>query len=192
MNGALAAWARTAAVLLLAVAGCARFAPIPDPAHTVAADRYGTTQRIGDVAVTVRAVGWQSESLTRLEPYVTPLFVQIRNEGAAPVTFSLDDVVLVDNEGTLYRHVPAQRLQELLTSASPPAGNTTPVGAPTSPFPYDIELLSTLGALSSGPVPPGTQIRGAVYFQRIADSADGITLRLTLGGETREFRFRVR
>ena len=152
--------------------------------------RYGTTQKIGDLLVTVRVAGWQSESLDRLDPYVTPLFVQIRNEGTASVDFSLDDAVLVDNEGTLYRHVPAQRLQELLTSATPPQA-TQPTDT-TSPYPYDIELLSTLGALESGPVPGGTQIRGAIYFQRIADWADEVTLRLTLAGETREFRFRVR
>jgi len=137
-----------------------------------------------------QVVGWQSESLDRLDPYVTPLFIQIRNEGTGSVDFSLDDVVLVDNEGTLYRHVSAARLQELLTSANPPAA-TQPADA-ASPYPYDIELLSTLGALESGPIPPGTQIRGAVYFQRVADWADALTLRLTLSGETREFRFRVR
>lgn len=189
MGRVLATWA-TAAVVLVAAAGCARLAPLPDPAYTVASDRYGTTQKIGDLAVTVRVVGWQSESLDRLDPYVTPLFIQIRNEGTGSADFSLDDVVLVDNEGTLYRHVPAARLQELLTSANPPAA-TQPADT-ASPYPYDIELLSTLGALESGPVPAGTQIRGAVYFQRVADWADALTLRLTLAGETREFRFRVR
>jgi hypothetical protein len=186
---ALAAWVAMAAVAV--GAGCAHLAPLPDPTYTVASDRYGTTQKIGDLMVTVRVVGWQSESLDRLEPYVTPLFIEIRNDGTQAETFNLDDAVLVDNEGTLYRHVPAQRLQELLTSATPPAGTQSTVDT-TSPYPYDIELLSTLGALESGPVPPGTRIRGAVYFQRIADWADELTLRLTIAGETREFRFRVR
>lgn len=190
MRQALAAWA-VAAAMVVAATGCARLAPLPDPTYTVASDRYGTTQKIGDLVVTVRVVGWQSESLDRLDPYVTPLFIQIRNEGTRPADFNLDDVVLVDNEGTLYRHVAAARLQELLTSATPPPGSQA-TGQPSSPYPYDIELLSTLGALESGPVPPGTRIRGAVYFQRVADWAEELTLRLTLAGETREFRFRVR
>lgn len=190
MNRAPATWARLAAAALLLAAGCAHLAPIPDPAHTIASDRWGTTQAVGDVTVTVRVVGWQSETLTRLEPYVTPLFIQIRNDGTTPVDFALDDLVLVDDEGTLYRPVPAERLQELLTGGqgigSPPAP-----GEP-APYPYDVELLSTLGALSSGSVPPGTQVRGAVYFQRIADWAREIALRITIAGEEREFRFRVR
>jgi len=174
--------------MLLAATGCARLMPIADTAQTVESDRYGTPQRIGDLLVTVRSVGWQSESLTRLEPYVTPLFVQIRNDGAKGAEFRLDDLVLVDDEGTLYRHVAPERLEELLAAGQPPQ----PAGTGPAPYPYDIELLSTLGALASGPVPPGTRIRGAVYFQRVSDAAEELTLRLTIAGETREFRFRVR
>jgi len=190
VNRVPANWARLAVVMLFVTAGCARLVPIPDPVHGVAADRYGTTQRVGEgVTVTVQVVGWQSETLTRLDPYVTPLFVQVRNDGPEPVKFSLDNVVLVDDEGTLYRYVPPARLQELLTAGQPVGGVVTPADPA---LPYDIELLSTLGALSSGPVPPGTQIRGAVYFQRITDWAREVTLRITIAGEEREFRFRVR
>lgn len=177
-----------AALALAAAAGCAHLAPIADPATTIASDKYGTTQQVGGVLVTVRSVGWQSEQLDRLEPYVTPLFVEVKNQGDQTVNFSMDDAVLVDNEGTLYRPLSPDRLQELLTSASAP-----PATLPEeSPFPYDIELLSTLGALQSGPVPPGTRIRGAIYFQRAVDWAEELTLRLVIEGETREFRFRVR
>jgi len=186
---ALPRWPATLAALALAAAsGCAHLAPVPDAVNTVASDRYGTTQQVGGVLVTVRTVGWQSEHLDRLEPYVTPLFVEVKNQGPGTVDFSLDDAVLVDNEGTLYRPLPPERLQELLTSSAAP-----PPSLPeASPFPYDLELLSTLGALKSGPVPPGTQIRGAIYFQRVVDWAEELTLRLVIGGETREFSFRVR
>jgi len=187
--GLSATRAALAALVLAATGGCAHLAPVPDPVHTVASDRYGTTQQVGGVLVTVRTVGWQSEQLDRLEPYVTPLFVEVKNQGPDTIDFSVDGALLVDNEGTLYRPLPPERLQELLTSASAPPPTTTP-GA--SPFPYDLELLSTLGALKSGPVPPGTQIRGAIYFQRAVDWAEELTLRLPIGGETREFRFRVR
>lgn len=178
-----------AAALAALAAGCAHLAPVVDPAYTVASDRYGTTQRVGEVSVTVRSVGWQSEELDRLEAYVTPLFLEIRNDGARSLDFRLDDLVLVDNEGTLYRPLPPERVQELLTSPTPPE-RTVPDG--TSPFPYDLELLSTLGALEAGSVPPGTRIRGAVYFQRAVDWAEELTLRIAVAGETREFRFRVR
>jgi hypothetical protein len=183
--------ARAAAILLLlAATGCARFEPIPDPVHGVAADRYGTTQEAGEgVTITVQVVGWQSEKLTRLDPYVTPLFVEVRNDGPNPVDVSLDRMVLVDNEGTLYRTVPPERLQELLTA---PAAGSVAEPADPSVYPYDVELLSTLGALSGGEVPPGTRVRGAVYFQRVNDWAEEITLRITVGGEEREFRFGVR
>jgi hypothetical protein len=177
-----------AALALAAASGCAHLAPVADPVNTVASDKYGTTQQVGGVLVTVRTRGWQSEQLDRLEPYVTPMFVEVKNQGDATVNFSVDDAVLVDNEGTLYRPLPPERLQELLTSASAPP---TTLPEEPSPFPYDIELLSTLGALKSGPVPPGTQIRGAIYFQRAVDWAEELTLRLTIEGETREFRFRV-
>jgi hypothetical protein len=190
VNRALPRWPATlAALALAAAAGCAHLAPVPDPMHTVASDRYGTTQQVGGVLVTVRSVGWQSEQLNRLEPYVTPLFVEVKNQGTETVNFSVDDTALVDNEGTLYRPLPPERLQEYLTSAGAP-GPATPPGQ--SPFPYDVELLSTLGALRSGPVPPGTQIRGAIYFQRVVDWAEELTLRIPIAGETREFRFRVR
>jgi|GEM_PF-1401147 len=178
-----------AALALAAAAGCAHLAPIPDPAHTIASDRYGTTQQVGGVLVTVRTQGWQSEQLDRLEPYVTPLFVEIKNQGPDTVNFNVDDAVLVDNEGTLYRPLPPERLQELLTSPVAPEATSS---SAESVFPYDLELLSTLGALKSGAVPPGTQIRGAVYFQRAVDWAEELTLRIAIEGETREFRFRVR
>jgi hypothetical protein len=190
VNRALPRWpAILAALALAATAGCAHLAPVPDPVNTVASDKYGTTQQVGGVLVTVRTVGWQSEQLDRLEPYVTPLFVEIKNQGETTVNFTVEDAVLVDNEGNLYRPLPPERLQELLTSASapPPAPDQA-----DSPFPYDLELLSTLGALKSGSVPPGTQIRGAIYFQRAVDWAEELTLRLPIEGETREFRFRVR
>jgi hypothetical protein len=187
-----AVMASAAIGLLAALAlapGCARLQPVPDPALTTNSDRYGTTQQVGDVTVTVRSVGWQSEQLDRLDAYVTPLFIEVKNDGAEGISFSVEDTVLVDDEGTLYRPLPPERLQELLTSPTPPEP-TFP--GDTSPFPYDVELLSTLGALESGPVPPGTRIRGAIYFQRAVDWANALTLRLDIGGETREFRFRVR
>ncbi|MFQ5509997.1 MAG: hypothetical protein ACE5FN_11795 [Leptospirillia bacterium] len=180
-----------AAAALLAVSACTRMVPVSDPLYTVASDRYGTTQEVGALRVTVRIVSWRDDPLYRLEPYVTPLYLQVKNQGPHPVPFSLSDAVLVDGDGTLYRPLPPQRLEGMLTGAK---GAVAPQDAVLDPslYRYDTDLAATLGALTDGPIEPGTQIQGALYFQRVTDWTDDITLRLTLEGETRAFHFRVR
>lgn len=171
------------------LAGCTRLVPVADPLHTVAQDKYGTTQRVGTLQVTVRTVGWRADPLYRLEPYVTPLYVQIRNEGNEPVLFSMDDVALVDEEGTLYRPLSPERLEQLLTGSG--AASPYP-GEPAPAFPYDTDVAATLDSLAGGEVSPGTQVRGAIYFPQLLDRARELTLRLTIAGERRDFTFRVR
>ncbi len=172
---------------LLPLAACTRMVPLPDPVRTVASDRWGSTQMVGEVSVTVRSVGWNSFPLRGLEPYVTALFVEVRNDGATPVRFDPMAALVVDNERTLYRPLPPERLESILTGGRRPILEVTdPV-----PYPYDTDIAATLGALTAGDVAPGTRVRGAIYFQRVADWAKQLTLRLTVGDQVREFRFRV-
>jgi len=175
---------------LLLTAGCVRLLPVVDPLHTVASDRYGTTQEVGPLTVTVRTVGWRNEPVDKLESYVTPLFLKLRNNGSDPVPFRITDVVMVDDEGTLYQPIPPQRLESLLTGT----GAVLPSlpDDPTVLPPYDSNLAATLGALMDGTVAPGTQLRGAVYFQREVDWAREVIVQVTVEGQRGEFRFRVR
>ena len=178
-------WCLALSVVLVAVA-CARLVPVPDPAHTVASDRYGSTQMVGPVAVTARVEGWPQDAiLSRLEPYVTVFYVEVRNGGDAPLPFKVSDAVLVDDRGTMYRPLSPQRLERLLT-----VPNSILVGDHIS-RPFDSDLAATLSALMDGDVAPGTQVRGAVYFQYVVDRAETLTLRLPVAGQVREFRFSV-
>ncbi len=172
---------------LLPITACTRLVPLPDPMQTVASDRWGSTQMVGDVSITVRSVGWNGFPLRRLEPYVTVLFIEVRNDGTGPVSFDPAAALVVDNERTLYRPLPPERLESILTG-----GRRTTLDV-TDPvvYPYDTDIAATLGALTAGEIAPGTQVRGAIYFQRVADWAKQLTLRLTVGDQLREFRFRV-
>ncbi len=177
-------------VLLLTVllmVGCARLTPLSDPELTVASDRWGSTQMVGDVQLTARSVGWKAYPLNHLEPYVTVLYVEVKNGGSAPLRFDPLLAVVVDDEGTLYRPLPPQRLEVLFDPrrAVPSGGGEPPLST------FDTDIGATLGALMAGDVAPATQVRGAIYFQRVSDRAKVLTLSLTVGGQVREFRFRV-
>jgi len=178
-----------AALCGVVLVACARLVPVVEQGVTVASDRHGTTQQAGPVTITVRLSGWGDDPIVRLEPYVTPFYIEIHNGGAEPVPFSVGDVALVDDEDTLFRPLPPERLEALLSH---------PVSSPVGPdgglsgHLFDPDLAATLGALSSGPVLPGTRVRGAVYFQSHVDWARGVAVRVTVGDTVREFRFRER
>ncbi len=189
MGNRLRTWA-IATSLLFGMVGCTALLPVPDSSDMLTDDKHGITRQVGELTATVRVTGWRPEPLYRLEQLVTPLYVELRNNGTTPVLFDLKNIVLVDDEGTLYRPVPPARLEGMLSGPSaPPVGPG--VQLDPSLYPYDTDFAATLGALTSGPVEPGTQIRGAVYFQR-AVAARELTLRLTVGEDTQSFRFRVR
>jgi len=178
-------WLLALSVLLGGVS-CARLVPVPDPTYTVASDRYGSTQMVGPVALTARVEGWpQDASLSRLEPYVTVFYVEVRNGGEHSIGFKVSDVALVDDQGTLYRPLAPERLEALLRVPNPI------VTGDVVTRPFDSDLAATLSALVDGQVAPGTQVRGAVYFQYIVDRTETLTLRLSVAGQVREFRFRV-
>jgi hypothetical protein len=177
-----------AALMLFVCTACVRLVPVPDPRHTVASDRYGSTQQVGGLQVTVRSAGWTGDApLDRLAPYVTALYVEIRNNGEQSVTFKVGDAVLVDESDVLYRPLAPQRLEALLRRPALARGDLVEPYV----YPYDNDLAATLSSLTSGDVAPGTAARGAMYFQRIAAHVREITLRLTLAGQVREFVFRV-
>lgn len=179
-----------ATCLLVGLGGCTALVPVPDSSGLLTDDKHGIIRQVGDLTATVRVTGWRPEPLYRLEQLVTPLYVELKNTGTVPVSFKLENIVLLDDEGTLYRPVEPERLEDMLSGSS---GPPMPPGVQPDPalYPYDTDFAATLGALASGAVEPGTQVRGAVYFQR-APAARELTLRLTVGGDTQSFRFRVR
>ena len=177
-----------AILVLLFCSACVRMVPVLDPAYTVANDRYGSTQQVDDLRVTVRSEGWEADApLDRLAPYVTAFYVEIRNNGGQPLAFKVADAVLVDESGVLYRPLAPQRLEALLRRPAPAHGGLVEPYV----YSYDNDLAATLGSLTDGAVAPGTAARGAIYFQRIAAHVREITLRLTVAGQAREFVFRV-
>ncbi|MDH4228373.1 MAG: hypothetical protein OEW11_01345 [Nitrospirota bacterium] len=166
----------------LLLAGCSGWQPVTDPSRTLSSDHYGSSQLAGSLMVTVRLVGWREPAPSRLQEYVTPIYLQVRNGGAATAHFSPEDVVLVDDEGTLFRAISPERLEALVGGR----GGAEFQGAGGD------DLGATLAALTAGDITPNTQVRGAVYFARGAAFTRTMTVRVPVQGETLEFRFRAR
>ncbi len=177
---------------LVGLVACARIVPVPEPGVTASSDRHGTMQETDHLLITVRVKGWRNTPyISRLQPYVTPLYLQIRNTGDTSVPFSLANVVLVDQEDTLYRPLSPERLEALLRGSGG-ALATGGIAGEAGAAPWNSDLAATLGSLTDGDIPPDTQMRGALYFPQQILWADTLTLRLKVAGAVREFHFRVR
>lgn len=99
---------------VLVLTGCAapRLVPLPDG---VVIDReLGSAARTQQgVTVTVMASAWRG-SPTYLEGYVTPFYVEVRNDGAAALSLGHQDLALFDEQRTQYNPLPPDTLTQIL------------------------------------------------------------------------------
>lgn len=175
-----------AAVVLLS--GCGAWAPVVEPGVTLSEDGHGGTRTNGSVSVTVQTVAWREEPYQSLQRYVLPLYIRVRNDGAATVSFDPANVVAVDEEDTLYRPIPPERLEQIMSTPPYPDGAHL-MGIMDT---YNPDFAGTLAALGAGNIDPGTQVRGAVFFPLTMAYARRLTVRVPVAGDIFEFGFRAR
>jgi len=175
------------------LSGCGAWIPVSDPGLTVSSDRHGSTQQRGDVSVTVRTKAWREEPYQVLLRYVFPLYVLVRNDGPGPVPFDPVDIVVLDEENNLYRPIPPERLEQIMSTPPPyPDGMLHPMVMPPPPPFYSFDFAATLSGLTAGEVEARTQVRGPVFFPLTMIYARHLTVRVPVAGEIFEFRFRAR
>lgn len=75
------------------------------------------SKTLGDVAVVVNSSPWQG-SPDYLERYITPIYVEIQNNGPSSLNFRYDDFALIDQNRTQYNPLTPQIVADILKTVS--------------------------------------------------------------------------
>jgi hypothetical protein len=75
------------------------------------------SKTVENVTVTVNTSSWQG-SPDYLERYITPIYVEIQNNGPSSLSLGYDDFILIDQNRTQYNALTPQTVADILKSAS--------------------------------------------------------------------------
>jgi len=197
--------------LLMLAAACAR-GPALEPAAPGGAAPI--VQELPGLRVSVSAGGWEGRPRA-LPDHVLPFLVAVRNTGTAPITLARGDFLLLDDASRQYLPLPPTEVAVLVgggsgsgVSVSPSIGIGGSTGGGGSIFGGGLGISLGGGgygrdvrdviprALPEGPVQPGAEIQGFLYFPRPAEPYEQLRLVVTprdLPGQPRvDFVFRKR
>lgn len=154
------------------------------------------------IRILVKANAWDGypESLSYK---LLPIYMEVVNKGDEPVELKKEDIVLIDDLGNQYNPLDPKDAAEVARGGSR-VGVSVGVGLSTSHYglgwlagtPYDVDAEDVVNkAFIPGRVYPGAKLKGFLYFQKLHDKANRVTLRIgyKIGGRpsVTEFKFRV-
>lgn len=190
-------------VLALSACSTPRVVPLPDGDVTVDAGRASTRVAARGVELAVRPSAWRGAPWD-LTSYVTPFHVHLRNDTREPLAYGYAGFRLFDETRYQYPALPPDEVARVLrwVEAEPigPAAVVEVSGRPAPrrrvvdpwlggwgwwgpwgwPWPYVPPGLANvyLSALPEGPLDPGAQTGGFVYFPRLRRESHRLTLEL--------------
>ena len=98
--------------------GCASRSLVPISDSGIAyPELLRASKTLGDVTVVVNSSPWQG-SPDYLERYITPIYVEIQNNGRDSLNVSYDDFVLIDQSRTQYNPLTPQIVADTLNTVS--------------------------------------------------------------------------
>ncbi|OGB92531.1 MAG: hypothetical protein A2Z31_05605 [candidate division NC10 bacterium RBG_16_65_8] len=199
--------ARRLGLLLVAVAlgACAQTPLVPE-APGVAGP---ILQEVPGLRVAVEAEAWKHRP-SGLGDTVLPLLVALKNTGTGPVTVARQDFALLDQANRQYLPIPPGDVAAMFGGGSGSGVGISPsvgiAGSSGGRSVFGGGLGVTFGswgsdardiiplALADGPIQPGAEVRGFLYFPRPAPDSQGVRLVAVLrdlpGTPQLEFRFR--
>jgi hypothetical protein len=192
-------------LLLLAGSACAGLTKRPETVAGVGA----ISQELGRLRVSVEAQAWQGRP-RKLTNYVLPFLVRIINNSENPVTIARSDFLLMDGTNRQYLPLPPAEVVTLLGGRAPSGVAVSPSvgvsGSTAGGTIFGAGLGIALGgygsdnrdvipdALADGPIQPGAEARGFLYFPPSASSFKSLRLVVMLrhipGQPRLDFEFR--
>ena len=162
----------------------------PVPYLTTPSGTGAIVQEAPGLRVSVEANAWQGRP-SSLAGYVLPFLVTLRNTGAAPVTIARTDISLLDDANRQYLPLIPTEVVAIMggqvsgTTVYPSVGVGGTSGGSTV---YGVGLGVALGAygtdtrdiipqaLADGPIQPGAEVRGFLYFPQPASGYKSLRL----------------
>jgi hypothetical protein len=166
-------------------------------------------QEVPGLRVSVEIGAWNARP-SGLTDTVLPLLVTLRNTGTHPVTVARQDFALLDQANRQYLPIPPADVAAMYGGASGSGVGISPsvgfggssggrsfygggLGVTFGSWGSDMRDIIPLG-LAEGPIQPGAEVRGFLYFPRPAPETQGFRLVAVLGDPPAtpplEFRFR--
>lgn len=192
------------ALLILGVAACT--GPTLRPATSTGTGAI--VQEVAGLQISMEAEAWRGRPKT-LPKHVLPFLVLLKNTGGTPVTISRTDFLLLDDANRQYLPLAPTEVVTILgggssgVSVSPSVGVSGSTAGSTE---FGVGLGIFLGdsrpdtrdiipqALAEGPVQPGAEIKGFLYFPRPASAFKSLRLVVSprdIPGQPRlDFEFR--
>ena len=199
--------ARRLGLLLVAMGlgACAQKALVPEAPGVTGP----ILQEVPGLRVAVEAEAWKHRP-SRLGDTVLPLFVMAKNTGTGPVTVARQDFALLDEANRQYLPIPPGDVAAMFGGGSGSGVGISPsvgiAGSSGGGSVFGGGLGVTFGswgsdtrdiiplALADGPIQPGAEVRGFLYFPRPGPDSQGVRLvavfRDLPGTPKLEFRFR--
>jgi len=198
---------RLALCLVPVLAGSACAGPTLYP--ETAAGTGAMVREAGGLQVSVEAEAWHARP-KKLPDYVLPFLVRLRNGGAGPVVIARTDFLVLDDANRQYLPLPPAEVVSMLgghassgVAVSPSVGVA---GSSAGGTIFGAGLGIALGqygtdardiipeALAEGPVQPGAEAKGFLYFPHPASGFKSLRLVMIirdLSGQPRvDFEFR--
>jgi hypothetical protein len=105
-------------LILITTIGCASRNLVPITDSGVAyPGLLRTSKTQGDVTVVINTSHWQG-SPDYLGRYITPIYVEIQNNGSRPLGLGYDDFILIDQNRTQYNSLTPQTVADILKTVS--------------------------------------------------------------------------
>ena len=143
-------------VCVILALGCASRSLVPISESGIAyPELLWASKTLGDVTVTVNTSPWQG-SPYYLGRYITPIFVEIQNNGSRPLSISHNDFALIDQNRTQYNPLAPQTVAETLKTVSE---NYLAYG----PYYPTVSIGLGFGYFSGGPFYGGWPYYGPFY-----------------------------
>ncbi len=150
-------------------------------------EKYTSAYTDKNVRIVVRANAWNGYP-SDLPSYVMSLYLEVENKSSYIVEIELKDILLIDDKGNQYNVLEPKEVAEIAKSGSsvgvsigfsygtPYWGFSWLAGGPF--IDKDIEDIINM-AFIPGKVEPKARLKGFIYFQKLPDEVNRITLKLS-------------